>query len=450
MKSIGWILVACLLAVSPADAGVIAQLEGPDLNEVQMLGFEIERESEVSIDAVGIPSDGRVASFFDRLFGSRDDEESPRMSVYAWILDSGTRQPVWVMNSDTTKSISDSLAAAETTVRLQPGRYELYLASTHRRVRQNSEPDDEPSFWNLFSDNERKLEDLLEDLSQCRVTLRIDGMSADRISRFEPDGLWDDALVAVQRIGNSQLEIRGIEVSQPATVRLYGSFEHLSGDDQPADFAWIVDETSRDVVWRGDRRKSQPAGGAAKNRLIDAELSLEPGRYLLYVGTDNSHAYGAFNSSPPHDPLNWGLTVRAGSQASADSIRTFEPAPAGAALIDFSKAGSDSNLESPFTMKQDGKVHLRALGEYSGGEFYDRAWITDAASGKRVWTMTGANTMAAGGAAKNRMFDGLVTLPQGEYVLHYASDGSHAYQDWNSATPFEPEAWGVVLRPGPS
>ena len=63
--------------------------------------------------------------------------------------------------------------------------------------------------------------------------------------------------------------------------------------------------------------------------------------------------------------------------------------------------------------------------------------------------MTGRNTMDAGGANKNRRFDGLVELPAGEYVVHYVTDDSHSFDQWNQEAPFEAERWGITIRPGP-
>ena len=54
-------------------------------------------------------------------------------------------------------------------------------------------------------------------------------------------------------------------------------------------------------------------------------------------------------------------------------------------------------------------------------------------------------TEPAGGAAKNRLFDGVITLPAGRYVLCYDSDGSHSHADWNDDAPDEPESWGITV-----
>jgi len=66
-----------------------------------------------------------------------------------------------------------------------------------------------------------------------------------------------------------------------------------------------------------------------------------------------------------------------------------------------------------------------------------------------VWKMTYDESDPAGGARKNRVFDGVITLPAGTYVLRYTSDGSHAYGDWNDDPPDDPESWGItVFRTG--
>jgi hypothetical protein len=59
--------------------------------------------------------------------------------------------------------------------------------------------------------------------------------------------------------------------------------------------------------------------------------------------------------------------------------------------------------------------------------------------------MTYRVTEHAGGANKNRRFDGVIRLPAGNYVLRYATDGSHSFGDWNAAPPDDPEAYGITV-----
>jgi hypothetical protein len=78
---------------------------------------------------------------------------------------------------------------------------------------------------------------------------------------------------------------------------------------------------------------------------------------------------------------------------------------------------------------------------------YDYGWIENAETGETVWEMTYRKTTHAGGASKNRIFDGAIRLPAGRYELRYESDGSHAYGDWNADPPDDPEGWGITVLP---
>jgi len=106
---------------------------------------------------------------------------------------------------------------------------------------------------------------------------------------------------------------------------------------------------------------------------------------------------------------------------------------------------NDASPQKRFVLDRPAEVRVYALGESSGGRMADYGWIEDARTGRTVWEMTYRTTLAAGGAAKNRRFDGVLTLPAGEYTLRYETDGSHAFGSWNAAPPDSPELWGITL-----
>ena len=54
-------------------------------------------------------------------------------------------------------------------------------------------------------------------------------------------------------------------------------------------------------------------------------------------------------------------------------------------------------------------------------------------------------TRHAGGASKNRYVDEVVTLPAGNYIVYYQTDGSHSYNHWNSERPNDEENYGITL-----
>jgi hypothetical protein len=57
--------------------------------------------------------------------------------------------------------------------------------------------------------------------------------------------------------------------------------------------------------------KIHHAGGALKNRFADVRIQLPKGSYTLRFKTDDSHAYGDWNSAPPRDAEHYGATLYA-------------------------------------------------------------------------------------------------------------------------------------------
>ena len=72
-------------------------------------------------------------------------------------------------------------------------------------------------------------------------------------------------------------------------------------------------------------------------------------------------------------------------------------------------------------------------------------WIVDGRTRETVWEMRYRNTEHAGGAEKNRSVQEVLAFAAGSYIVHFVTDGSHAYRHWNQAQPFEPERWGITI-----
>jgi hypothetical protein len=109
-----------------------------------------------------------------------------------------------------------------------------------------------------------------------------------------------------------------------------------------------------------------------------------------------------------------------------------------------SEVADDADKAAEFTLTSATSVRVFAQGEGGGGQMFDYGWIEDAATGKVVWEMKAAETAHAGGAEKNRKFDGALSLPPGRYRLHYKSDDSHSFDNWNSPPP-DINFWGIAL-----
>ncbi len=412
----------------------IIKLDNIRPEKIEMAGFELTAEQNCKIEAVGLR--GYDNDYF---------------AANGWILNSLTRETIWVMdNKNSERHGRHGLAKAEETVLLKPGKYELYYyAGT--------------GWGGNIMINGRTIINLLGDLFDGDINGDIDDYIDDfyiavypqkddfkDFKLFEPDGRIPGALLQLNKIGDSEYIQKGFSLNKNATLRIYTLLEFPRGYKAPVDNAWIVNADTRDKVWEADRWNTDPAGGGEKNKVANEEIKFDKGNYILYYVTDDSHSYDDFNVSPPYDPLNWGVALIAAKDSDKNAFSLFEPKGRGTALIDLTGAGNDEFLSQAFQLKSDQTIHIYCLGEYSSGgrEFVDYGWIENADNGKTVWEMTRRNTAHAGGASKNRMFDGVVDLDKGHYIAHFITDDSHSSDRFNASPPFEPKAWGLAIYPG--
>jgi CubicO group peptidase (beta-lactamase class C family) len=89
-------------------------------------------------------------------------------------------------------------------------------------------------------------------------------------------------------------------------VRVFAIGEGQGGE--MFDYGWIEDADKGVPVWQMQEPKTTHAGGAGKNRKVDVVLTLPAGNYKLRYKSDDSHAFGHWNSMPP-DINFWGITV---------------------------------------------------------------------------------------------------------------------------------------------
>jgi hypothetical protein len=251
--------------------------------------------------------------------------------------------------------------------------------------------------------------------------------------------------VQLVRMGDDETRSEGFTLTQPLDVRVYAIGEADNNDETMADYGWILDAGTHHRVWEMDYSKTEHAGGAQKNRVFDGMVHLAAGTYVVYFRTDGSHSYGDWNAARPVDAEHWGITlIPSSGKVDHAVVHPYNNRPDATVLAQLVRVRSDESRRRTFRLDREGDVRVFALGEGVNGEMADYAWIEDG-GGRTVWEMTYRLTERAGGARKNRMFDGVVHFAAGEYVVHYKSDGSHAYGDWNDAPPDDPEAWGVTV-----
>jgi len=96
-------------------------------------------------------------------------------------------------------------------------------------------------------------------------------------------------------------------------------------------------------------------------------------------------------------------------------------------------------------LKKDLDIHILAIGEGRDGDMFDYGWIVDMKTREKVWKMKFRDTEPAGGASKNRMFDGIIHLEAGNYMAYFITDDSHAYHSWNASAPFMEKKYGMTV-----
>jgi hypothetical protein len=277
------------------------------------------------------------------------------------------------------------------------------------------------------------------------------GPVISEIRNITEEGLYQKTFCLTQ---DAEIEIEAVGSGQPDKDILFS-------------YAWLLDMNSRKPVWVMKAEESEEIRG--DNVQVETALKLPAGEYALY--------YSAFRGLHPYtkkmkilnievgvldvskmpmkwdehgDPSRWQVVVRAKDKDFPEAcvMSDIKP-PKREAIIRFDKARTVELFKAGLEVREPMRVRIRATGEYVAKErsFADGGWIDDQNSCERVWSMDLGNTEPAGGAQKNRTFDGEVFLEPGNYLVCYVSDDSHSYRDWNSPPPYDPENWGIEILP---
>ncbi len=256
------------------------------------------------------------------------------------------------------------------------------------------------------------------------------------------------SLIEFTRARNDDFFEQPFKITNSTNVHIYAIGEYGNSNREFADYGWIQDAASGRIVWEMTYRNTEHAGGARKNRMFDGDVTLAKGDYVLYYSTDDSHAYNDWNDSPPYDPTAWGIAIYPGNgYKTGDLIKTTskEIEASSNILVKIVGVRDNEKRRDKFTLTKTTRIHIYAIGEGDPSEMFDYGWIIDTRTGRSVWEMTWRNTEPAGGARKNRLYDDDITLDPGTYEVHYVSDDSHSFNDWNSAKPRDPYNWGITV-----
>ncbi len=424
--------------------------------EVRGAGFALSRDITVHIDAVG----GGERSFWNEF---TDDDESQQMYAAGWIINADTREKVWDMTTENTSGGSHH-RSCEVDLALKKGSYEVYFmaygyasvsgashwsANVDRRRSHHSTDRIFGGLLDIFrGDSEERYDEFIHYARDVwGITLSVLPDDTSAVRAFDAPKKEEHVLISETRVGDNVVLKKALTVQRETEVHVYAIGEGSKGNDVD-DFGWIVNADTRERVWDMNLKDVEYAGGARKNIKFDSNVTLHKGRYLLYYISDGSHSEDDWNSPPPFDPFNYGVTVSLLNEKDRDAIKVSDPRDETTKpIVELTEMRDNDYRSAGFALRGETKLWIYALGESvdDNTQMADYGWILDAATREKVWTMKAKDSYHAGGAEKNRLFDQLITLPKGTYIACFQTDGSHSYNNWNDDPPFDPRHWGLTI-----
>ena len=375
---------------------------------------------------------------------------------YGWIINTQTRKVVWhqIDKMSQMRELDYGEFQVEEELSLDKGSYELYFTGAYAPM--NNYWNNQGFFNYFFADKGKG--DITSKLpgtfySRSRVKFRpslneVLGLSikGQNVVSSNIDQLFSskvsDAIVSITKPNHNSNIKNGFSLSASTSLNIYALGEGRK--DEQFDYAWIYDVDKYNRVWEMDYRNTDFAGGADKNLKVSESITLPAGNYIVNYVSDDSHGYDDWNSMPPDDPQFYGITIWAKSDQDKRNVIPFKKSEEVKPVLAINQVGDREFIAQGLKVKAPLEIRLLCLGEFTS-EMADGGWIINASNRNVVWDMNDAVLQHAGGASKNKMFDGKIKLDKGDYIVYYTTDDSHSYRDWNSGPPHEQDYWGITL-----
>ncbi|HPG41729.1 MAG TPA: hypothetical protein PLP19_20740 [bacterium] len=268
-----------------------------------------------------------------------------------------------------------------------------------------------------------------------------------------------DELVTINAMNMDSWKMQSFSLGEDATLAVKAIGQAIN--DQWYAKAWIINAQTRLPVWEMTFDNTQKINERGW-RIFSGDVQLPAAAFEVYYGIDHSIQTNPKGISGFIDGLlqdldyydNETIIPRIDiaipqeiAQNRADSLVYNRHT-----LLQITGVKNNQNQVKGFSLKNDMQIHVYMLGEGSvkSGQMYDYGWITNADSRERVWEAAMRNSEHAGGAEKNRLITETITLPQGNYLVHYMSDDSHSSEEFNQMPPYDPANWGITLVAGDS
>ncbi len=408
------------------DAASIRTFSAPLKNPGELFSATRVGDDAVIKKALTVKNDVTI-----HVYSVGEGRKKDDMFDYGWIVNSATRERVWQMSYRSTRFAGGAAKnrVFNGDVTLAKGSYELFFITdaSHSNDDWNSAPPFDPYNYG--------------------VTLSLrDENNRNAIKISDAPDTDKNVILKLVELEDNDFKNEGFSLKKDTKVRVYAVGEMNNGNNEMADYGWIVNAKTRERVWTMEARSTYHAGGASKNRMADDVVELPKGDYLVYYQTDGSHSYDHWNDDPPYDQEHWGITVMgAGDEFDTKSFSSFSEDREQGVLVQLVRVGDDRHVRKQFSLERPTTVRVYAVGEGRDDEMFDYGWIENLATGERMWEMTYEKTTRAGGARKNRMVSQTLHLDKGTYEVHFRTDGSHAFNDWNDDPPEDRTHWGITI-----